>query len=81
MIALEPDQRNHCLIRLLYIAGLRVSEACSLQWGACTPRKHGGQLTIVGKGQKEWVIVLKADMWAELMALKAVATGGAARNI
>jgi hypothetical protein len=35
----------------------------------------------VGKGQKEWVIVLKADMWAELMALKAVATGGAARNI
>jgi integrase/recombinase XerD len=75
MIALEPNQSNHCLIRLLYIAGLCVSEACSLQWGACTPRKHGGQLTTVGKGQKERTIVIKPDMWNELMALKAVTQG------
>jgi integrase/recombinase XerD len=75
MIAFEPNQRNHCLLRLLYIAGLRVSEACSLQWGACTPRKHGGQLTIIGKGQKERVIVLKPDMWGELMALREVTPG------
>jgi integrase/recombinase XerD len=75
MIALEPDQRNHCLIRLLYIAGLLVSEACSFQWQTCTLRKRGGHLTIVGKGGKERFIVLKPDMWGELMALKAVSTG------
>jgi integrase/recombinase XerD len=75
MIALEPNQRNHCFIRLLYIAELRVSEACSLQWGACISRKRGGQLTIIGKGQKERTIVLKPDMWAELMALRAVTPG------
>jgi integrase/recombinase XerD len=32
MIALETDSRNHAMIRLMYNAGLRVSEVCTLTW-------------------------------------------------
>jgi integrase/recombinase XerD len=34
LIALERDPRNHALLRLLYLAALRVSEACALCWAA-----------------------------------------------
>ena len=30
LIALEPSRRNHALLRLLYLAGLRLSEAAAL---------------------------------------------------
>ena len=30
LLAHEPNRRNHALIRLLYAAGLRLSEACAL---------------------------------------------------
>lgn len=71
LIALETDQRNHALIRLLYLAGLRVSEACQIKWRQASARKpQGGQITVVGKRAKVRSVVLPDSMWRELVALK-----------
>ncbi len=75
MISLENNARNHAILRLLYHCGLRVSELVALSWGNCLPRDHGGQLHIVGKGDKEREVLVEAGMWQELMQLKASATG------
>ena len=51
LIALEPDKRNHALLRLLYLAGLRLSEAAALRWRDLRRRgAGGGQVTVFGKG-------------------------------
>lgn len=70
LLALETNPRNHALLRLLYIAGLRISEACSLRWRDAVVRDDAGQLTIQGKGGKTGVILLPAALWRELMALR-----------
>lgn len=71
MIALEPVVRNRTLLRTLYGAGLRVSEACQLSWRDLQPRIEGqGQLTIFGKGSKTRAIVLPASIWNDLLALR-----------
>src|SRR4029453_8582865 len=52
MLALEKEPRNHCLLRLLYASGIRVSELCALTWQDLQERKEGGQVTVYGKGGK-----------------------------
>jgi integrase/recombinase XerD len=75
MISLESNKRNHTILRLLYHCGLRVSELVALEWKDCVAREHGGQVDVLGKGQKERHIVVEAAMWEELMLLKATAKG------
>jgi integrase/recombinase XerD len=70
LLALEPQPRNRVLLRLLYAAGLRVSEACALTWGDVAPRDAAGQLTVVGKGAKVRTILLSAETWVALQALR-----------
>lgn len=70
LLAHEPNRRNHALIRLLYAAGLRLSEACSLCWRDLAPRGEAGQVTVWGKGEKERTVLLTAGTWAELQALR-----------
>jgi site-specific recombinase XerD len=70
LIALETDKRNHALLRLGYLAGLRVSEICGLKWRDTKRRTGGGQITIFGKGGKTRVVVLPAAMWKELAELR-----------
>ncbi len=68
ILALEPDQRNQTLLRLLYASGIRVSEACTLKWRDLQPRGDGvGQITVYGKGQKTRVILLPASIWKDLV--------------
>jgi site-specific recombinase XerD len=52
LLALEPHPRNRVLLRLLYAAGLRVSEVCGLKWRDVQPRGEAGQITVYGKGGK-----------------------------
>jgi integrase len=71
LIALEPDPRNHALLRLGYIAGLRISEICGLRWRDAQRRAAGtGQIAVFGKGGKTRVIVLPASIWRELLELR-----------
>jgi integrase/recombinase XerD len=71
MLALETNRRNHALLRLLYSAGLRVSEVVGLTWGKIHPREDGrAQLTVVGKGHRTRHVLITGATWAELAVLR-----------
>jgi integrase/recombinase XerD len=70
LIALEPNPRNHALLRLGYLADLRISELCGLRWRDTKRRGTGGQITVFGKGGKTRIVLLPASMWRELVALR-----------
>lgn len=66
----EPNARNRVLLRLLYVGGLRVSEATGLRWRDVQARKSGAQVTVQGKGDKTRVVLLPAAFAVELEALR-----------
>lgn len=68
MMALETNTRNHAILRLLYSAGLRVSELCALTWRDVQPNKQAGQVTVFGKGQKTRSIPVSQATYQELLA-------------
>jgi len=47
LIAHEPDERNRVLLTVLYMAGLRVSEACGLRWRNLQARGEAGQILVL----------------------------------
>ena len=72
MLALEPRGRNRVLLRVLYVAGLRISEAIRLQvTDLITRGDGGGQITVFGKGGKTRVVLIPAGLWTDLAALTA----------
>jgi integrase/recombinase XerD len=74
MLALESNPRNHALLRLLYGAGARVSEACALRWRDLQERGEAGQVTVYGKGGKTRAILLSPETWRKLAALRGTAS-------
>jgi site-specific recombinase XerD len=70
LLAREPVHRNRVLLRLLYRAGLRVSEIASLSWRDLHTRDDGGQVTVFGKGGKTRTVLLPADVWRDLVSLR-----------
>ena len=70
LLALEPNRRNRVLLRLLYIAGLRVSEVAALKWRDLQPRTDGGQVTVFGKGDKTRVVLLPTAIWRERLRFR-----------
>jgi len=81
MLALEPDRRNRTMLRLMYAAGLRVSEVCGLKWRDVQPRTEvggssapaGGQIVVFGKGSKTRAIILPASIFGELVTFRGTA--------
>jgi integrase/recombinase XerD len=68
----EPsDLRTLCIVELLYGAGLRVSECCTLPMSALPPR-GSGVLTVRGKGDKERIAPLGRPALEALAAYLAV---------
>ncbi len=70
MLALERHPRNRVILRLLYGAGLRVSELCGLEQSDCQPRDEAGQITVFGKGGKTRTVLLPASVWKDLDELR-----------
>jgi integrase/recombinase XerD len=66
MMTSETDPRNFLILRLLYVAGVRVSELCQLCWKDTVPRGETGQITVFGKGGKIRTILLPATLWKQL---------------
>jgi len=65
--------RDLVLLKLFYASGARVSELTRLYWGAVLPRNnnHEGQVTLLGKGNKTRNVLIPANVWSQLMKLKA----------
>ena len=73
VLAAETEPRNRVLLRLLYAAGLRVSEACHLLWRNLHARGDAGQITVFGKNGRTRAIPLPAEVWGELMGRRGAA--------
>jgi integrase/recombinase XerD len=73
IIALETQPRNRTMLKLLYGAGLRVSELCNLKWRDLQARgdsQFSGQVTVFGKGSKTRTVVLPSTLWNELCSIR-----------
>ena len=71
MIHREQKPRNHALLRLLYVAGARVSEICGLRWRDVQPTaEETGQITVYGKGGKTRAIRLTPTRWECLQRIR-----------
>jgi integrase/recombinase XerD len=70
MIKLEPNERNRVLLRVMYISGIRASEASGLYWRDVQPRGKAGQITVLGKGQKTRAILLSKSVWDALQKFR-----------
>ncbi len=62
--------RDRSIVRLLYFAGLRVSELCGLKWRDLKARGDGGQITVFGKGEKTRTVLVGAGIWHSIDELK-----------
>lgn len=69
IIDAESRPRVRLLVRLLYYAGVRVSEAVELQWSAVQIDGGYARVTVFGKGGKTRTIILADEFAAELIEL------------
>lgn len=68
MIALTKNKRDRLILRLLYLTGARVGEIANLRWRDIQSNRDGrGQVTLFGKGDKTRFVVIKPDLYAELL--------------
>lgn len=73
-IAGETDVRRRLLLKLLYVGGLRASEACDASWRDMRGNERkGGHLEVLGKGGKLRRVGIPPDLWRELAALSPAA--------
>lgn len=67
MMEFEKSLRNKILLKILYYAGLRISEALNLTPKAFREAKEGGAyMTVLGKGTKVRTVFLPEDIFLEI---------------
>jgi integrase/recombinase XerD len=64
------NKRNHAMLLLLYGSGIRCAELCGLQWKDVQETTTGGQITVLGKGNKTRSIPLHKVVWDELISIR-----------
>ena len=64
------NKRNSLLIKTLYYTGVRISELVALKWQDLQVRDSGGQMVVMGKGEKTNVILIPEHLWNELQMLR-----------
>lgn len=65
------DLRNRVLMKTLYALGLRISEACNLNWGDFHIDSRGKVLvSVLGKANKRRTLVVPRALWCELEELR-----------
>ena len=71
LLCAAGDGRDRAALELLYGAGLRAAELCSLYGRQLAKRADGGgQVTVTGKGGKIRAVLLPASLWQRLVDLK-----------
>ncbi len=70
MVTGEARPRNRALLRVLYGAGLRVSELTGLRWRDVSERDDTAQITVYGKGGKTRHVLLSAGTWEALLEIR-----------
>jgi integrase/recombinase XerD len=73
LLAADTSQRDAILLKLLYLGGLRISEAICLRWRNLHGRGDAGQVTVFGKNGKTRAVALPATLWAELISMRGAA--------
>ncbi len=61
--------RSRSVLTLIYTTGLRASEALGIDWKDLQPRTHGGQVTVMGKGEKIRTVLINQSLWQQLTSL------------
>lgn len=60
----EPNLKKRLFMLLLYVCGLRCSEAAGLYWSDLRPGPDdGGILTVIGKGRKKRAVAVHGFLW------------------
>ena len=71
LIALAPNRRERALIQFLYYTGARVGEVARLTWKDIQPNRNGqGQVTLFGKGEETRTVIIPAELYQDLLALR-----------
>ncbi len=76
LLGRETRPRNTALLRLIYGAGLRISEVCGLRWRHFTPRDDAGQIAVFGKGGKTRIVLLPKALYDRIYAMRGDADDG-----
>jgi len=69
LIDRTENKRDHAKLRLMYHAGLRVSEVVALKWEDVHATNDRVVLDVWGKGEKERFVLISQDMYNELRTL------------
>lgn len=77
MLREESNPRNAALLKLMYATGARVSEVCSLSWEDFQERDDCSvQVRILGKGNKQRVVLVPEPVWDEVKRLRGDRSAG-----
>jgi integrase/recombinase XerD len=70
LLVADAGQRDSILLTVLYLGGLRVSEATGLRWRNLHSHGDAGQISVFGKNGKTRAVTLPPQLWTVLTSLR-----------